>query len=282
MTEWTLHHEPFRHYKATNAAGKSTWNGANKQRIVSVTTVLDGDDRLVNWAAQTTLGAAEHTARTFFAGVDQALDVSTLSFGQLARTTGLLPDQIKDDAGSEGSAAHIYLAARLQGYAPGLAAGSMLTPYGIRQGIEDFMRDYRPEPLQDGRGLRVERVVGDFDRAVAGTYDAQLTLKGPLSPGDHWLHRIDLKSSRSMQPKFFAQLAEYERLAVLCGEEPSDFLTVLHVDRAGNARLYPIKVGSRDHKDALALFDAHLAIYRLSPRIAKEVIGPIGKDPVNV
>ncbi len=279
MTEWTLHHEPFRHYKATNAAGKSTWNGANKQRIVSVTTVLDGDDRLVNWAAQTALGAAEHTARTFFTGVDQALDVSTLSFGQLARTTGLLPDQVKDTAGEEGSAAHAYLAARLRGWELVRYAVEHAVPYGVMQGIEDFMRRELPLTVEDNLGSRVERVVGDFDRAIAGTYDAQLWLM-PES-GGLWndIHRIDLKTSKSMQPKFFAQLAEYERLAVLCGEEPSDFLTVLHIDRAGNYKLHSIKVGSDKHKMAQAYFDAHLAIYRLGPKLAK-LIEPMGKETV--
>ncbi len=284
MSKWTLHDKPFRHYKVVGPKGKPTWEGKDRQRIVSVTTVLDGDEALPRWAASTALGAAETAARAYFHGVDEALDTSILSFGQLVETTGMMPDAVKDLAGDEGTAAHAYLAQRLRGWsgveaALGVHERSALAyavPYGVRVAIDAFLAERAPEPVIDEHGPRVERVVGDYDTAVAGTYDAQVEMTGPtLVTGWEaaYKHRIDLKSSRTMQPKFFAQLAEYERLAVGMGEDPSDYLTVLHVDRAGNYALHSIEVGSAQHKQALQLFDANLAIHRLTPKLAKILKG---------
>ena len=285
MSKWTLHDKPFRHYKVVGPKGKPTWEGKDRQRIVSVTTVLDGDEALPRWAASTALGAAETAARAYFHGVDEALDTSILSFGQLVETTGMMPDAVKDLAGDEGTAAHVYLAQRLRAWSGvessllGLPArGLPEVPYGVMVAIDGFLAEHEPEPVIDAQGPRVERIVGDYDTAVAGTYDAQVLMGSDASGwwpevGDAPTHRIDLKSSRTMQPKFFAQLAEYERLAVGNGEDPSDYLTVLHVDRAGNFQLYSIEVGSAQHKQALQLFDANLAIHRLTPKLAKILKG---------
>lgn len=278
MSKWSLHNEPHRHYKVVGPKGKPTWNGAGSQRIVSVTTVLDGADALTRWSASTTLGAAETATRLFFDGVDEALDGSILSFGQLVETTGLMPDSVKDRAGAEGTAAHKYLAARLMGGARAIAPeGAGDVPYGIRVAIEDFIAEHEPDPIEDEHGLRVERAVGDYDTAVAGTYDAQVLMGSDASGwwpevGNAPTHRLDLKSSRTMQPKFFAQLAAYEWLASVNGEDPSDYLTVVHVDRAGNYTLHSIEVGSAQHKWALDLFMAYLTIHRNVPKLAK-IIG---------
>lgn len=58
-------------------------------------------------------------------------------------------------------------------------------------------------------------------------------------------------------------------MAVACGEESSDFLTLLHIDDAGNFKLYSIEVGSTAHKQALDLWHAYLQIKRLTPPLAK-------------
>lgn len=258
----TLHHEPFRHYKMTNPeTGKVTWNGANKQRIVSVTTVLDGVGGLVNWATGATLHAAEDAAATFL-DADRHLAGSLLSFGQLAYLTGRMPDQIKRAAGDEGTAVHTYVSERLSG-----RDGCFTTnlPYGLRVAIEAWIAEHRPEVIIDGHGPQVERAVGCFERAIAGTYDLHARL------ADGYIHRVDFKSGNTVQPTAFAQLATYERMAAGLGEDVSDLLTVVHVDRCGNFEQHSIEVGSIAEEQAHDLFDAYLTIHRTTPSLAKHL-----------
>lgn len=257
---WSLHTEPHRHYKVTVPGRAPSWNGANKQRIVSVTTALGGGDTLAGWAAGKATAAAEQVAVDWL-GAAPAMSNSVLSFGELCALQTEWPDNVKEQAGREGTAAHSYLAARLTG-APDVFSAAVL-PYGLRLAVDKFLADQRPVPCAHAEGPCVERAVGDYARAVAGTYDAQARLADGLR------HRADLKSSRMVQPTHFAQLAEYEREAVLCGEEPSDLLTIVHIDRLGDYRLHSIVVGSVEHRQAQALFDAYLAIHRLTPRLAK-------------
>lgn len=259
---WSLHTEPHRHYKVTVPGRAPSWNGANKQRIVSVTTALGGGDTLARWAAGKAAAAAEQVAVDWL-GAAPAMSNSVLSFGEMCALQAEWPDNVKEQAGREGTAAHSYLAARLTG-APDVFSSSVL-PYGLQLAIDAFMWEQRPFACSDEHGPRVERAVGDYERAVAGTYD----LQGPLRSTGGLRHRADLKSSRTAQPTHFAQLAEYEREAVLCGEEPSDLLTIVHIDRLGDYRLHSIVVGSEEHRQAQALFDAYLAIHRLTPRLAK-------------
>lgn len=286
MPKWSLHQEPHRHYKVVGPKGKPTWN-SNGQRIVSVTTVLDGDDTLREWSASQALAAGEQVSRTFMDG-DAALDGSLLSFGQLAYTTGMMPRQIKEAAGDNGTLLHTYVARRLEGLTREQVEYAYSdVPYGLRQSAEEFLRVYKPYPVVDDFGPRVERAVGDEERAVAGTYDAQVTMNVASVDRPAWderflrpAHRIDVKQSRTIQPKHFAQLAEYEREALLNGENPSDYLTVVHMDHAGNVRLYSIEAGSAQHKRALDLFDAHLTIYRNDRSLYKDIIKPgVDFDP---
>lgn len=275
MPKWSLHQEPHRHYKVVGPKGKPTWT-INGQRIVSVTTVLDGDDRLREWAASQALATGEQVARIFMDG-DAALDGSLLSFGQLAYTTGMMPRQIKEAAGDNGTMLHTYVSHRLRGTDPLPAALASGVLYGLQQSAEEFLRLYEPHAVVDDFGPRVERAVGDEKRAVAGTYDAQVTLPAAIGRA---IHRIDVKQSRTIQPKHFAQLAEYEREALLNGEDESDYLTVVHMDHAGNVKLYSIEVGSAQHKRALDLFDAHLTIYRNDRSLYKDIIKPgVDFDP---
>lgn len=258
---WALHQEPHRHYKTTNDKGKETWT-ANGQRIVSVTTVLDGDDSLTAWAANQALSAGEEAVRRFFP--DVSLDVS---LHELAHLMGLMPDQVRDAAGAVGTACHKYLAKRIT-----CLCGVNLTKeliqrltgprlyvdlsYGYQQAVEAMLQMWRPFACWDKRGWQVERAVGDALRAVAGTYDACVLAAGGR-------HRIDLKTSSTLSlPKWFAQLATYERCAVLGGEDRSDFLTVVHIDDCGNWTPHSIATGSKEEADALELFDAYLTIYR--------------------
>lgn len=275
-SKWSLHQEPHRHYKVVGPKGKPTWN-SNGQRIVSVTTVLDGDDRLREWAASQALAAGEQVARTFMDG-DAALDGSLLSFGQLAYTVGMMPRQIKEVAGDNGTLLHTYVAHRLRGRSIGATRLSTPgVPYGLQQAAEEFLGRYEPHAVVDDFGPRVERAVGDEKRAIAGTYDAQVTMPAAIG---RVIHRIDVKQSRTIQPKHFAQLSEYEREALLNGEHESDYLTVVHMDHAGNVKLYSIEVGSAQHKRALDLFDAHLTVYRNDRSLYRDIIKPgVDFDP---
>lgn len=257
---WTLHEEPHRHYKLN---GKWSIGGV---RIASVTQVLDNSiGALTGWAASQAVAAAEQVAVDWF-GAGPALASSLLSFGELAALQPEWPDNVRDDKADSGNAAHSYLACRLQGYS---LATPPLVPYGLRVAIDDWIDEWRPQ-LVDGRA---ERIVGDVERAVAGTYDAQVVVR-TLSVREMFqsragTHRIDLKQSRTVQPKHFAQLAEYERSAVDSGEEASDYLTILHITPTGTFKLYSIDVGGPEHKLALAMFDACLAIHRATPKLAK-------------
>ena len=119
-----------------------------------------------------------------------------------------------------------------------------------------------PAVERDESGPRVERCVGDYERAVAGTYDAQMRAGYMARKMPEGVHRIDAKSSNTLQPKHFAQVSEYEREAVLQGEEPSDWLTVIQFTPLGEYHPYSIAVGSAEHKLAQSVFDAHLTIHR--------------------
>ena len=262
MPSWELRQEPHRAYWRTkdDEPDKWTWLGRDKTRIASVTTVLDGDmDRLLGWAV-----AKAFTA--FEAAVGWTPGPDGPDLGELCQATGLMPDTYRDLKGDIGTAGHSYLEAALTGSgAPVPEAG---LPYGYRLAIDAFLDETGAEAVYDERGPRVERAVGDEARAVAGTYDAQVYGKnrGGLADGRH---RIDLKSSNSLHPKMLAQLATYEALAVLCGEDHSDYLTVIHIDGLGAWKPWSIPTDSAAEADALAYFDAALALYRLGPQLRK-------------
>ncbi len=263
MTAWELRQEPHRAYWRTkdDEPDKWTWNGRDRTRIASVTTVLDGDtDRLLGWAV-----AKAFTA--FEAAVGWTPGPDGPDLGELCQATGLMPDTYRDLKGDIGTAGHSYLEAVLTGCAVPMAPYEGL-PYGYRLAIDSFLDDTGVLPVYDARGPRIERAVGDEARAVAGTYDAQVQAfnRGGLAAGRH---RIDLKSSNSLHPKQMAQLATYEALAVLCGEDRSDHLTVVHIDGLGNWKPWSIPTGGAAEADALAYFDAALQLYRLGPRLRK-------------
>lgn len=264
MAAWTLHQEPHRHYKFTYPTKKPSWNGADKQRIVSVTRVLDGgQDSLTQWAAATMLGACEDAALKFL-DCQRHLGDSLLNFGQLVDCTGRTPNQIRDAKGRSGDLAHTYFADCLLGNP---VAGN--APYGLRVALDEFIADEQPWTRTDEAGPQVERAVGDYARAVAGTYDAVLAVSS--IPGDG---RWDLKQSRSLHGKHFAQLAAYERCAVLGGEKPCDYLALLHITPEGAYRVVSIPTDGPDAEMALAFFDSALYRYRHESRLDKLVAPP--------
>lgn len=276
---WALHEEPHRHYKVAVDGGKPSWNGADKQRIVSVTRVLDGgQDSLTTWAATTAVGACEDAAllylgaraklvaldaaqRRAFVPAAEGEECPQLTFAELAYRTGRMPDQIRDAKGRSGDLAHTYFADCLLGNP---VAGD--TPYGLRVALDDFIADEQPWTRTDESGPQVERAVGDYSRAVAGTYDAVLQVDS--IPG--W-GRWDLKQSRSLHGKHFAQLAAYERCAVLGGEKPCDYLALLHITPEGAYRVVSIPTDGPDAEMALEFFDAALYRYRHEPRLDRLV-----------
>lgn len=258
MTEWELRHEPHRAYWRQKGDDKWTWNGRDKTRIASVTTVLDGDiDWLLSWAVGKALVAAESV-------YNAAMPYDPDDFLEVVQATGLMPDTYRDLKGDIGTAGHAYLEWRLTA----AAELPLDLPYGYRLAIDTFLDETGFQAYVDARGPRVERAVGDESRAVAGTYDAagSPTKAGPLHPG---VHRIDLKSSNALQPKMLAQLACYERLAVLCGEERSDWLTIVHIDALGNWTPTQISTGGPEEQAALDYFDAALTLYRRAPDLRK-------------
>lgn len=272
-----LHHSPHRHYKVSRDGGKASWNGANNARIVSVTSVLDGgQDRLTNWAAKQGVAAGEMVARRWL-GADDVLDNrSVLAFSEMAALIPEHPHTYRDHKAALGTALHEYLADKLQG---GGCLGSdcaRALPFGLRAAVDGFIDTEAPYVVEDARGPRVERAVGDYERAVAGTYDGQVWAGcGQMQPGSH---RIDAKSSNMLQPKHWAQVSEYEREAVLCGEEPSDYLTILHFTPMGDCFPYSIATGSPEHRMAQGVFDAALLIHRSTPRLAKLLVNHNEED----
>lgn len=244
-----LHETPWRHYKIDGS-----WT-ASGRRIVSVTTVLSGVDNLTSWAASQAVAAGAEVAERWLGWQHD----SVLSFGEACALTGLMPDDVRDAAAARGTALHRYFGAAL--LAPGAPQYAEL-PYGYCAAINLFIAREKPAVPYDGGGPRVERAVGDAERAVAGTYDAQVFMADAR-------HRLDLKSSNTVQPKHFAQLAAYERMAVAAGEETSDYLTIVHIDGTGNYALRSIAVGSEEHKTAERMFDAYLHIHRANSELAK-------------
>lgn len=254
---FSLHETPHRHYKVVrDGALRAGWNGAGGRRIASVTQILGGDDSLPAWAARQAMAACTEAVRTWYA-IDPVAGL--LSLGEIAQLQPEWPDNVKDKAAAEGTAAHTYFGACLLGP---MAMRRCEAPYGLRCAIDAFITVHTAILQSDARGPLLERAVGDFDRAVAGTYDAVVDI-------DFRRHRIDLKSSKSMRPEYWAQLAAYERCAMLCGEMPSEFLSILHIDRLGGYALHSIPTDGPEHVQALALFDAHLLIHRSAGPLAK-------------
>ncbi len=266
MTQrWALHHEPHRHYKYLGDNGKWSWQ-IGKARIAGVTTILDGgQDSLAQWAANTAIGAGQQVAVDWL-GAGPALAGSLLSFGELANLSGRMPNDVRDRKGRSGTLLHGYLATRL-----GVPTDYDGLSYGLRVAVDRFVHDWCVCPVNDELGPRVERCVGDAGRAVGGTYDAQVFVVGSLGGRgmETGVHRIDAKQSNTVQPKHLAQLAAYERCAVLCGEAPSDYLTLIHCNDLGDYEPHSIRVGSDEHALALAVFDAHLVNYRGLPALGK-------------
>lgn len=258
MIRWALYQEPHRHYKHLKDDGKWSWS-VGGQRIISVTTVLDGgQDNLTRWAIGQTLLAAEETMHDWY-GVPHRND-SVLSFGELAGLNPNMAEAVRDSKGAVGTDSHVYLAKCLEAQYDVLPVVGDV-PYGVVYAIDAWIAEAEPEPVEDEHGPRVERCVGDPETAVAGTYDAQVTLADGV-------HRLDLKTSRTVQPKHWAQVAEYERLAVLNGESESDWLSILHVDDAGNFRLLSIAACGPKAALAAAVFKAHLTILRGSAKLS--------------
>ncbi len=256
---WSLHHEPHRHYKHLGDNGKWSWQ-IGKTRIAGVTTILDGgQDNLVQWAANTALGAGQQVAIDWL-GAGPALATSLLSFAELANLSGRMPNDVRDRKGRSGTLLHGYLATRL-----GVPTDYEGLSYGLGAAADRFIEDWNVTALEDGLGPRVERCVGDVERAIGGTYDAQVL----MGHGGQAVHRIDAKQSNTVQAKHLAQLAAYERCAVLCGEEPSDYLTLIHCNDLGDYAPHSIRCGSDEHALALAVFDAHLVTYRGLPILGK-------------
>lgn len=261
---WKLCRHPHRHYKYHNDKGKWSWQ-IGRERIAGVTTILDGgQDQLTQWAANTALAASEQIAVDWF-GAAPALAKSCLSFGQMAELSGRMPNDVRDRKGHTGNLIHGYLAARLCG----LEFPGSSVPFGLRYAVDQFVREHDVAPVRDELGVRVERCVGDTRRAVGGTYDAQVWMLGGDHPGTASCHRIDAKQSNTIQPKHYAQLAAYERCATLCGEQSSDYLTLVHLMPTGDFDTHSIKVGGPDHALALAVFDAYLLIHRGVPALSK-------------
>lgn len=251
MSAWTFHTEPHRHYRFNGS-----WNVPSGERIASVTQILDGgQNRLTAWAAAQAVSAATDAAEAF---CGMAPD-SVLAFPALCELTGQMPDQVRDAAATRGTQAHRYLAWALGGH----DGPQPDADYALRCAIDSFLDGTQAEAVRTADGSpNVERVVGDASRGVAGTCDAQVWIDGGM-------HRLDAKSSKSLQAKHFAQLAAYERCAVMCDEAPSDYLSILHLLPSGEYRPVPIAVGSADHKLALGMFDAALTLHRSTPKLDK-------------
>ncbi len=262
MNTWTLHEHPHRHYKVSADGAKPTWNGDDKQRIVSVTTVLGGPDNLTGWAASQAVTACSTAARRYL-GAEEHLNGSILPWATLVELTGEMPDQVRDAAAVRGTAAHTYLSDALHG----LDNTSGDAEYGHRQAIDAFLDDAVTTPCCDRHGARIERAVGCSLEAVAGTYDAHVFRAD--AHGIPRLHRLDLKTSNTIRASHFAQLAAYEYLARICGEDPSAFLSILHIDLLGNYRLHSIEVGGDEHQQALDLWNAALTTYRNTSALNK-------------
>lgn len=258
---WELHQEPHRHYKvAGGKLKKPTWNGAGKKRIVSVTTMLGGDtDSLTGWAARQALAAGEWVVNHMLDGSEDLM-ASLLSFGQMAELSGIMPDDVRDDKAESGNAAHEYLYQRLVGQEFVYTGDA---PYGLRVAIEDYLAEYQPEPVA------AEQAVGSYELALAGTFDA--LVYHTTADGSHILpklHMLDLKQSNSIQPKMWSQLACYHHLNLVCGGQPADFLSILHIDALGNGTVYSIAVGSKEHAAADADWRAALVRHHSAPILA--------------
>lgn len=241
--------------RATSECGSGAEIGNDKNRWLEVPSVsqikeiIDRSGPLTWWGMKVGIAGALKVVNTDdFVQPLEDLD-SPLIQSIVSRMTAskLTVNHVKDDAGARGTSVHDALELWAnQGVMP-VPETYPENEQGYVRGLVNFLQDSKITPV------RTEVMVGSLEREYAGRFDldalsgghevcVHLTEKGrgdkraEMTPG---FYRLDLKTSKDVYVEHFIQLAMYEKAAVECGYEKSDFQAVVNVKEDGR---YQVKI----------------------------------------
>lgn len=163
---------------------------------------------------------------------------------------------IRDEKGEEGKAVHKALENYAKvGEVPDLGRFPVSVRPKIRA-LANFLLDVRPKIIQS------EVRVASLRYGYAGTFDLRVEIAG-IGEGI-----IDLKTGKRIYTDSqFPQLAAYEQASVECGENPTDFQAILHLDPDGK---YSFVKSTDTFEDFKVLLDHYNSAKRREKRL-KEI-----------
>lgn len=192
---------------------------------------------------------------------------------QAMKLAELTTDDVRDKAGSRGTAVHSALEYWCETLCFPDPEIFLPEEQGYVRGLLKFLKDLEPgEP----EVLGFEVMVGSIEHGFAGRYDLELRLhkecvvqlthirkKWTLQPGDYL---TDLKTSSDVYLSYFKQLEGYELGRIECGYKPTDVRAVIHVTPEGTYKFVPSHATGEDFLTTLAEWRSQ---ERLTKRKAK-------------
>lgn len=197
-----------------------------RTRFVSVTTFLDSicpKPGLPPWAeARGIEGALEAVRRGQLDPEDHIGAVETV------RGLRLGADAARDEAADRGLDMHAFLEHYMRTGSPPQISGYPVEQHGYVRAGAKWLLKYNPEPVQ------IEELVCDPVAGFAGRSDLVAMIGG-------FRTRVDFKTSEkaAIYSSSHLQLGMYERGAIACGDEPTDFQQIVVLAADGEARPMP-------------------------------------------
>lgn len=228
---------PWRAYHHTPVDGK-------RQRLISVTTLLDAimpKGGLVSWAeAKGIEGGVTATRRG-----EIPADLSLGDAVRRVRQLGLGADAAKQEAATRGLNVHDLLRIYMETGSPPMLDGQPGEHHGYIRALTRFLLRHDPHPVA------VEQLVASPDDGYAGRLDLRaFAPDGALVTWD-----AKTQANAGIYAGAHAQVALYERAAVLCGDPPADKLMIVVFAADGEYRVMAAD-------PSLGLVEAALGWYR--------------------
>lgn len=241
-------------------------DGSRGKRLTGVTTAIKPidfkPDGLMKWAAKlNAVGVATLVNKALESDTPEAIRANLMwldpenpqRIWSALTDASLTYEDIRDAKGAVGTNIH-------ERVLHALAAGQEVPDFdeltdeekGYAQAVVDFWLDHKPQPLQ------VEQIVCDPDLGIAGRLD----LRATLSPCDDALcpcqnggiGLIDCKTGNWTSEKDHVQIALYAHIGETCGFGKTDWGGILHVNGAGQYRLWEGQATTEMALDAVKLY----------------------------